>query len=375
MPTSDPFVFDDLSLDHIRFHVRDIDTTLSWLTGGYGLAVRAVSRPGTGPGDEAGARSVEVGANGITLVLTEAVTDDHPAAQYVERHGDGVADIAMRVPDATAAHAAAVARGARSVAAPTRTGDVVTASVGGFGDVVHTFVERPGGAGGPAVPGMRPVPRAVGAMENSLRSVDHFAVCVNPGDIDGTVEFYRNVFDFELTFTEKLQIGSQAMTTKVVESRSGDVTLTLIEPDITQDRGHINEFLDDHGCAGVQHIAFSTDDIVATVAELRRRGVAFMGTPDAYYRTLSDRVVPTRYTVEELHGEEVLVDEDHGGQLYQIFAKSVHPKNTIFLELIERMGARTFGSGNITALYEAAERQRGAAGAASGTSGTESRAA
>lgn len=362
MPTSDPFVFDDLHLDHIRFHVRRIDTVLGWLVGGYGLTVRAVSHPGPGPGAEAGSRSVEVGANGISLVLTEAVTGDHPAARYVARHGDGVADIALRVPDAAGAHAVAVGRGARSVAAPAQVGDLVTASVGGFGDVVHTFVERPGGTGGPAVPGLRPVPRDAAASASSLRSVDHFAVCVRPGDIDGTVAFYRNVFDFELTFTERLQIGAQAMTTKVVESRSGDVTLTLIEPDITQEPGHVNEFLDEHGCAGVQHIAFATDGIVATVAELRRRGVAFMGTPDTYYRTLADRVVPTRYTVDELRGQEILVDEDHGGQLYQIFAKSVHPKNTIFLELIERMGARTFGSGNITALYEAAERQRSAAG-------------
>ncbi|WP_326695957.1 4-hydroxyphenylpyruvate dioxygenase [Streptomyces sp. NBC_01754] len=362
MPTSDPCVFDDLRLDHIRFHVRSIDTTLNWLTGGYGLTVRALPVPGTDPGGETGARSVEVGANDISLVLTEPVTEDHPAAHYVARHGDGVADIALRVPDAAAAHAAAVARGARSVTAPTRTGELVTASVGGFGDLVHTFVERPDGAPGPAAPGMRPAPQDVDTMTSRLRSIDHFAVCVAPGDIDDTVAFYQNVFDFELTFSEKLQIGAQAMTTKVVESRSGDVTLTLIEPDITQEPGHINEFLDQHGCAGVQHIAFATDDIVTTVAELRRRGVAFMNTPDTYYRTLMDRVVPTRYTVDELHTEEILVDEDHGGQLYQIFAKSVHPRNTVFLELIERMGAQTFGSGNITALYEAAERQRGATG-------------
>lgn len=358
MPPCDPFVFDDLRLDHIRFNVRHIDTVLDWLVGGYGLAVRAVSGPGPG----AGARSVEVGANDISLVLTEAPTGDHPAARYVTRHGDGVADIALGVPDAAAAHAAAVGRGARSVAAPARTGDLVTAAVAGFGDIVHTFVERPPGADHPALPGLRPVPRDVDAPASPLRHVDHFAVCVRPGDIDDTAAFYRDVFDFELTFTEKLQIGAQAMTTKVVQSRSGDVTLTLIEPDTTQQPGHIDAFLHDHGCAGVQHIAFATDQIVTTVAELRRRGVAFMGTPDTYYRTLTDRVTPTRYTVDELAGQQILVDEDHGGQLYQIFAESVHPRNTIFLELIERMGARTFGSGNITALYEAAERQRGAAG-------------
>ncbi|MEV6648028.1 4-hydroxyphenylpyruvate dioxygenase [Amycolatopsis sp. NPDC051371] len=359
MSTTDPFVFDELGLDHIRLHVRSIDAALGWLVDGYGFAVRALSSPGGV--STAGAWSVEVGANDISIVLTEAAGDDHEAARYVARHGDGVADIALRVPDAARAHAEAVRRGARSVAAPARVKDVVTASVGGFGDIVHTFVERTAGVGAPVVPGLHPVPRDVAAAGSPLQSIDHFAVCVRPGDIEDTITFYRDVFDFELTFTEKLQIGAQAMTTKVVESRSGEVTLTLIEPDITQEPSHINEFLDKHGCAGVQHIAFATDEIVTTVARLRQRGVAFMGTPDTYYRDLADRLVPARYTGDELRGQEILVDEDHGGQLYQIFAKSVHPKNTIFLELIERMGARTFGSGNITALYEAAERQRGAA--------------
>lgn len=352
MPTPNPSVLKDLRLDHIRFYVRSIETTRDWLVDGYGLAVRAAS------GDGSGVRSVELGANDVRILVSEPVSGDHPGAAYVERHGDGVADIAFGVPDARAAFDEAVRRGARVVAEPELADGLVTASIGGFGDVVHTFVERRDGTAGALAPGLRPTPRSVSGPDCHLRTIDHFAICVVPGDIDQTVAFYRYVLDFELTFTERLQIGNQAMTTKVVQSRSGDVTLTLIEPDVTQEPGHINEFLTEHGCAGVQHIAFSTEDIVSAVDEIRRRGVAFMGTPDSYYKGLLDRVVPARYSVDELHHHEILVDEDHDGQLYQIFTKSVHPRNTIFLELIERMGARTFGSGNITALYQAAERQR-----------------
>jgi 4-hydroxymandelate synthase len=153
-----------------------------------------------------------------------------------------------------------------------------------------------------------------------------------------------------------------------VQSRSGSVTFTLIEPDVTRDPGPIDGFLKDHAGAGVQHIAFTTDNIVEAVGAVQNNGVAFLGSPDMYYRLLPERVVLARYTVDELKQFSVLVDEDHDGQLYQIFTKSVHPRNTIFMELIERLGARSFGSGNIASLYEAVEleRQRAEAEAADG---------
>lgn len=351
MPPSNPTVFEDLRLDHVRFYVQSVDATCEWLTGGYGLAAHPASPAQPDPAARAGrARSVELGANRVRLLVSEPGAGDHPAAAYVRRHGDGVADIAFGVPDAAAAFVEAVRCGARPVAEPVRHGDTVTAAVGGFGDVVHTLIERPDGTD------------SVPAPDSHLQLIDHFAVCVEPGDIDRTVAFYRDTFDFELTFTERLQIGQQAMLTKVVQSRSQDVTFTLIEPDITQKPGHINDFLADHGCAGVQHIAFAIPDIVAAVDAIGGRGVQFMSTPDSYYEDLLDRLEPARYPVEELRRRRILVDEDHDGQLYQIFTRSVHPRNTLFLELIERMGARGFGSGNITALYQAAERERAAEG-------------
>ena len=354
MPTSENETFDDLVLDHVGFYVSDLTATRRWWTESFGFSVYA-------RGDGA----VGLGSNQIHLVLTEPAEGD-PGYGYLARHGDGVHDIAMRTANAAAAYEEAVARGATPVTPPTRRGDLVTATIRGTGDVAHTFVERAGGLDERALPGLRPVPASTGPTTYRLGEVDHFAVCVEYGQIDATVEFYQNVLDFDLIFVEHLEIGNQAMTTKVVQSRSGSVTFTLIEPDLRRERGHIQEFLDDHDGAGVQHIAFTTDNIVEAVEAVGDNGVEFLTTPDMYYRLLPERVELARYSVDELQEFNVLVDEDHDGQLYQIFTKSVHPRNTIFMELIERLGASTFGSGNIASLYEAVEleRQREAAGEA-----------
>jgi len=357
MTTSANGAFDDMVLDHVGFYVSNLAETRRWWTDSFGFSVYAK-----------GEHAVGLGSNEIHLVLTEPAGDDR-GATYLAEHGDGVCDIALRTADAAAAYHEAVARGATPVSAPARHGELITATIRGFGDVDHTFVQRADGTDVRALPGFHPVPVGTGPSRYSLNEVDHFAVCVDGGTGDATVAFYENVLDFELIFVERIEVGTQAMTTKVVQSRSGSVTFTLIEPDVTRDPGHIDGFLKDHDGAGVQHIAFSTDNIVEAVSAVQHNGVEFLGTPDMYYRLLPERVELARYTVEELKKFSVLVDEDHDGQLYQIFTKSVHPRNTIFMELIERLGARTFGSGNIASLYEAVEleRQRAEAGGADAT--------
>ncbi len=360
MATSANKIFDDLVLDHVGFYVSDLAATRRWWTDSFGFSVYA-------KGDDA----VGLGSNQIHLVLTEP-GGDHPGIAYLAKHGDGVSDIALRTADAAAVYQEAVARGATPVSPPTRHGDLITATIQGFGDVAHTFVQRAEGADERALPGFHPVPIGTGPSTYSLDEVDHFAICVESGTVDATVEFYEKMLDFELIFVERIEVGTQAMTTKVVQSRSGSVTFTLIEPDVTRDPGHIDGFLKDHDGAGVQHIAFSTDNIVEAVGAVQNNGVEFLSTPDMYYRMLPERFELARYTVDELKQLSVLVDEDHDGQLYQIFTKSVHPRNTIFMELIERLGARTFGSGNIASLYEAVEleRQRAEAEAAGGADAT-----
>jgi 4-hydroxymandelate synthase len=345
--------FDEMRVDHIRFYVADMAAALNWLVDGYGFAIYSALQA-------ADHRTAGLGKNQIRLLVTQPRASHHPGTGYLARHGDGVADIALRVPDAAAAFQAAVERGARPVSAPDASPDgIVTAAVLGFGDVVHTFVQRPAGADERALPGMTPVSPAAGpARETGLREVDHFAVCVDDGTMAETVAYYQRVLDFEEIFTERITIGPQAITTTVVQSRSGAVTLTLIEPDSTLEPGHVADFLASHGGAGVQHIAFAADDIVRAIGLTEFRGVEFLSTPDAYYSLLEGRLDLVRYSVAELREHNVLVDEDHYGQLFQIFARSVHPRETFFIEIIERVGARTFGSGNIKALYEAVELQR-----------------
>jgi 4-hydroxymandelate synthase len=223
--------------------------------------------------------------------------------------------------------------------------------LGGFGDVVHTLISRPLGAE------PEPGPAATSA-DDGLTTIDHFAVCLPAGTLEEAVAYYERAFGFELTFTERIVVGAQGMDSKVVQNPRRDATFTLIEPDTTREPGQIDRFLKDHDGAGVQHIAFLTSDIVASVRELGSRGVEFLTTPRPYYAALERRLRLDRHSVQELAELHILADADHSGQLLQIFTRSAHPRGTLFFELIERIGARTFGSGNIHALYEAVEAER-----------------
>ncbi|MFD0888103.1 4-hydroxyphenylpyruvate dioxygenase [Streptosporangium algeriense] len=349
-------VFEELSVDHVGLSVADLAETTRLFVDRYGFTVyaRSETTPETG-----GARTVALGCQDIRLVLTQAGDADHPAAAYVERHGDGVSDIALRTSDAEAAYTEAVRRGARPVTPPTVRDGVVTASIVGFADVLHTFVQRPPATDPRLLPGMSPVTgREHPAGRAGLGTVDHFAVCLEAGQLDPTVEFYETALDFEMVFTQRIVVGRQAMDSKVVQSRSGAVTLTLIEPDVSRDPGQIDQFVKDHGGAGIQHVAFTTGDIVRAVSTLREDGIEFLSTPGAYYDLVPERLRPARHSIDELRALSILVDQDQDGQLLQIFSKSVHPRGTLFFEVIERDGARTFGSGNINALYTAVEIER-----------------
>ncbi|MFB8237925.1 4-hydroxyphenylpyruvate dioxygenase [Kitasatospora purpeofusca] len=341
--------FTGLTVDHIQVYASDIASKAGTLARNYGLRPVGSARvPGT-------AHSRTLASSDILFVLTEPLTEDHPGSAYLEQHGEGVADIALGTEDARAAFHEAVRRGASPVAEPVERDGFVLASIMAFGDVVHTFVQRPAGAARHELPGFLPQTDLPVPAELGLRTVDHFAICVEAGQLDRVVGFYCDVLDFDMIFEEYIVVGTQAMNSKVVQSASGLVTLTVIEPDPSRDPGQIDAFLKSHGGAGVQHIAMTTGDIVASVGELVRRGVEFLSTPATYYELLADRIEVSRHSVDELRALNLLVDEDHDGQLFQVFARSTHPRGTYFFEVIERAGARTFGSGNIKALYEAVE--------------------
>ncbi|GAA4071965.1 4-hydroxyphenylpyruvate dioxygenase [Streptomyces shaanxiensis] len=343
-------------IDYVELYVKDLETAARGWQETYGFAV-------AGESTSADHHGVALRHGGITLVLTTPLSDRHPASAYLPAHGDGVADIALRTRDAGAAFAAAEAAGARALRKPERhSGDGPRASalIGGFGDVVHTLVEREPGAPGGLPAGFTPVAgeQPSWSEEVGLLDIDHFAVCLPAGDLDATVRFYRNALGFNEIFEERIVVGAQAMESKVVQSPNGAVTLTLIEPDTKAEPGQIDDFLKNHDGAGIQHIAFSSDDAVRSVRALRDRGVRFLKTPDAYYDLLDGRIEPATHSIDTLRETQLLADEDHGGQLFQIFTASAHPKRTLFFEIIERQGAGTFGSANIKALYEAVELEK-----------------
>ncbi|MFC4033168.1 4-hydroxyphenylpyruvate dioxygenase [Streptomyces polygonati] len=327
-------------IGYVEFHCEDAHKYAATLRDDFGFTVTPADEGGEPP--RPGLSRLVARQGGITLLLNSASAPDDPVSAFVRRHGDGVATLALACDDAEDALARteeAVRRGAVRIDGTT---------VVGFGDLSLRFVGRDD----PLLAGSE------GETEALLRELDHVAVCVPSGELAPAVRYSQEALGFSVIFSEYLEIGAQAMNSEVVQSADGGVTLTLLEPDPTREPGQINGFLDAHGGSGVQHLAFGTEDIAGAVRTLSGRGVTFLTTPGSYYEALPARLGETGIPADVLRELNLLVDQDHGGQLFQIFTRSTHPRNTLFLELIERRGAGTFGSANIKALYEAVERER-----------------
>lgn len=358
-------------IDHIEFYVGDASQAAFYFGNGVGMRLCGQGGPETGL---TGQRSLLLRHADIRLLLTSGLTVDHPAAEYVRRHGDGIAVVALAVDDATKAYAELLDRGAVGALPPTTVtsadAEVVIAEVEGFADVRHRLVERRRG-GRDFLPGLAELPPVAETAEDLLVEIDHLAVCVPPGQLAETVRGYREVFGFDEIFHEYVEVGGQAMNSTVVQCPSGRVTLVLLEPDTNRRAGQIDAFLAQHSGAGVQHLGLRTNDIIEAIGAMRQRGLRFARTPAAYYDDLETRVGRVDGSVDQLREFGVLVDRDHDGQLLQIFTESMHVRRTLFLELIERRGAQTFGSGNIKALYEAKERELAVAASAGGVAATQ----
>lgn len=354
------------TIDHVEFYVGDAEQMAFQLCTAFGFRCYGRGGPETGLVDQ---RSVLLGQGGIRLLLTSGLTAAHPAARYVQRHGDGISCIGMRTDDARLAFNQAVARGAEPLSAPATwrcdDSEVVAGVVAGVGDVGHRFVERRGG-----VDEFLPAAIVMTAQDPDLNqelltTVDHVAMCVAAAELESVVRRYREIFGFRQIFQERIEVGEQAMDSVVVQSPSRGVTFTIIAPDPALRPGQIDDFLRSHDGAGVQHLAFATDDIVTAVRTFGARGAQFLGTPASYYDGIEERLGVVGLPLEALRAGDILVDRDHHGEMFQIFARSMSVRRTFFLELIQRCGALTFGSNNIKALYEAKERERSDVHAAS----------
>lgn len=357
---------EDLHVSHTELYVSDATATAAQFVDGYGFHVYAEAAR-TDHGGRS--RSLALRQGAVVLVLTEPLDAAHAAAGYLDRHGDGVVDIALLTSDARSAFERALSRSALPHTAPAEEDGWVTATLhSGFDDVRHTLVQPPAGDTRPGpLPGFRPV-ATEGATRGTTRLgtpgltlLDHVAVSVPVGQLAPSTEWYERVFGFESIYQELMVQDKEAMDSKAVRSPSGELTFTVLSPSADHDPGHIGDFLDRHGSGGVHHLAFATEDIVRATARMREGGVAFLSTPDTYYDRLTERLDHTQHPVEALRDAGILADEDHAGQLYQIFTRTTHPRRTLFFEVVERIGAETFGNGNVRALYEAVQAERDAA--------------
>jgi 4-hydroxyphenylpyruvate dioxygenase len=299
----------------------------------------------------------------IRLVLTGALGSGSPIAAHQHKHGDGVKDIALRVPSVDDAYREATSRGATSVCEPREISDergaIKVATIETYGETLHTFVEILD-YDGPFLPGFEPVDDGT---ENSgmLLAIDHIVGNVELGSMETWVKFYEDVFGMtEMIHFSDDDISTEysALMSKVVSDGKGLVKFPINEPAEGKRKSQIDEYLEFYEGAGAQHIAVATRDIVGTVTEMRRRGVEFLTIPPAYYEDVPVRVPEVIEQLADLREQGILVDRDDEGYLLQIFTKPVGDRPTMFFEVIERHGARGFGDGNFKALFEAIEREQ-----------------
>jgi 4-hydroxyphenylpyruvate dioxygenase len=297
----------------------------------------------------------------IRLVLTSPLHADGPIAAHIAKHGDGVKDIAFSVRDSAQAFQETVKRGARPIMEPTvfedKSGRLVKSVIGVYGDTIHSFIERHEYEG-VFLPGFVPYANKSTSINTGFSAVDHVAVSLQAGELDQWVEFYRDVMGFHESHTEDVETEYSAMNSKVVENSTGKVKFPMVEPSPSKRKSQIDEYLEFYQGAGVQHVALLTGDIVKTVAALRTMGHEFLRTPETYYESLTERVGNISENLDELRKLNILVDRDEWGYLMQIFTKPVQSRPTVFMEAIQRKGARGFGSGNIKALFQALEREQ-----------------
>ena len=349
-------------MDHVRFAVGNARQAAHYYSTAFGM--RCVAYRGPETGSRHFAEYVMESGTARFVITGEA----HPGTwvgQHVREHGDGVVDLALTVPDAAAAYEHAVAAGARALSEPTvhedEHGKVTIAEIATYGETRHSLVQR-GDYSGVFLPGfVAREPIVAPPAAAPFRAIDHCVGNVELGRMDQWVEFYHQVMGFtnmKEFVGDDIATEYSALMSKVVADGSRKVKFPLNEPALGKKKSQIDEYLEFYGGPGVQHIALSTDDIVASVRAMTAAGVEFLATPDSYYDTLGEWVGETRVDLRTLRELRILADRDEDGYLLQIFTKPVQDRPTVFFELIERHGSEGFGKGNFKALFEAIEREQ-----------------
>lgn len=350
-----------LGTDHLELYVGNAKQSVFYYASTFGFKLVAYAGPETGVRDRA---SYVLQQGKIRLVLTTALKSDSPIAEHVKKHGDGVKILALWVDDARESFEKTTSRGAKPYIEPHEISDehgtAVIAGIYTYGETVHLFVERKN-YNGAFLPGYVAKGNLQEVTPVGLEYVDHCVGNVGWNRMNETVKWYEEVMGFAniLSFDDK-QINTEysALMSKVMSNGNGYVKFPINEPAEGKKKSQIEEYLEFYEGEGVQHIAVATKDIITTVRELKKRGVEFLDTPNSYYDMLLDRVGKIDESIEPLRELKILVDRDEEGYLLQIFTKPVQDRPTLFFEIIQRKGAKSFGAGNFKALFESIEREQ-----------------
>jgi 4-hydroxyphenylpyruvate dioxygenase len=348
--------------DHVEFYVGNARQAAHYYRSAFGMTLAAYRGPETGTRDRA---SYLLEQGKIRFVLTTPLEADGFIADHIRKHGDGVRDIALWVDDAESAYRETTIRGARGIREPEtirdQHGEIRVSAIATYGDTIHSFIERRNyhGAFMPGfveVPGPDRIARPVG-----LKHIDHMVGNVGWGEMNNFVSFYANVLGFSLYqhFDDKdISTEYSALMSKVMANGNGRVKFPINEPAEGRRKSQIEEYLEFYKGPGVQHIAMATDNIIETVSKLQHQGVDFLQVPHTYYQDLTQRTGPIDEPIDQLEKLGILVDRDDEGYMLQIFTKPVEDRPTLFYEIIQRKGSRSFGKGNFKALFEAIEREQ-----------------
>lgn len=352
--------------DYVEFYVGNAKQAAHYYMSAFGFQALAYAGPETGVKDRA---SYAVRQHNLTFVLTTPVRPGNTIADHIYKHGDGVKALSLRVSDATNAWKETTKRGAKSYMEPAKLkdedGEVVMSGIHAYGDTVHLFIERKNYKGA-FMPGYKPWSNPhFQPTDTGLQYVDHCVGNVGWNQMNPWVKFYEDVMGFKniLTFDDKdISTEYSALMSKVMSSGNGFVKFPINEPAEGKKKSQVEEYLEFYNGEGVQHVALATKDIVKTVRELMSRGVEFLKVPSNYYDDLLDRVGHIDEDLEPLKELGILVDRDNEGYLLQLFSKPVEDRPTLFFEIIQRKGAKSFGKGNFKALFEAIEKEQEARG-------------
>ena len=351
--------------DYVEFYVGNAKQAAHFYKTAFGFQSLAYSGPETGTKDRV---TYAIRQNKLTLVLTTPLRPNSPIADHVHEHGDGVKAIALAVEDACSAWEETTKRGGKSYMEPKtlsdKHGEVVMSGIHTYGEVVHLFIERQNYRG-PFMPGFRKWESNYKPSQTGLQYVDHCVGNVALGQMNPWVKIYEDVMGFRniLSFDDKdISTEYSALMSKVMSNGNGFVKFPINEPAEGKKKSQVDEYLEFYNGEGVQHVAMATKNIIETVTDLQKRGVEFLNIPSNYYDTLLDRVGHIDEELNALKKLGILVDRDDEGYLLQIFTKPVEDRPTLFFEIIQRKGAKSFGKGNFKALFEAIEREQAARG-------------